>query len=232
MPASCFFKFSTTFSRLQQQKYHCQHMNGVRRFLGAASTSPPSSSLPEPTPLVIKPKGPSWPPQPESPVQPPYEGSKTTTAALFLRKDRQKPQPIPPATDEDVGNTSIQSGRSSNVSSLISPTRSQTSFVTSSPNRPQIGRSSSPTAGSSSLRSSLPSRLLPRESIDQPELDRKRSSGPLNTRDELLLSLLASEAVVDSQEFDILSSEEVDDLKKARMHCICITPWHCSHVLI
>ncbi|KAJ6616211.1 Up-regulated during septation-domain-containing protein [Mycena sp. CBHHK59/15] len=38
--------------------------------------------------------------------------------------------------------------------------------------------------------------------------------GPLNTRDELLISLLASEAVVDSRDFEILSSEEVDDLKK------------------
>ncbi|KAJ6458632.1 Up-regulated during septation-domain-containing protein [Mycena vitilis] len=37
---------------------------------------------------------------------------------------------------------------------------------------------------------------------------------PMNTRDELLISLLASEAVVDSRDFEILSSEEVDDLKK------------------
>ncbi|KAJ7167635.1 Up-regulated during septation-domain-containing protein [Mycena filopes] len=37
---------------------------------------------------------------------------------------------------------------------------------------------------------------------------------PLNNRDELLISLLASEAVVDSRDFEILSSEEVDDLKK------------------
>ena len=46
--------------------------------------------------------------------------------------------------------------------------------------------------------------------------DWKRSSSLLNTRDELLISLLASEAVVDSREFDILSSEEVEELKKAR----------------
>jgi hypothetical protein len=38
----------------------------------------------------------------------------------------------------------------------------------------------------------------------------------MNTRDELLISLLASEAVVDSRDFEILSSEEVDDLKKVR----------------
>ncbi|KAJ3915355.1 Up-regulated during septation-domain-containing protein [Lentinula edodes] len=35
-----------------------------------------------------------------------------------------------------------------------------------------------------------------------------------NTRDDLLLSLLASEAIVESRDFTILSSEEIDDLKK------------------
>ncbi|KAF9037819.1 hypothetical protein BDZ89DRAFT_431752 [Hymenopellis radicata] len=45
-------------------------------------------------------------------------------------------------------------------------------------------------------------------------MEYKRSSSRLNIRDELLLSLLASDAVVDSREFEILSSEEVDDLKK------------------
>ncbi|KAJ6561493.1 Up-regulated during septation-domain-containing protein [Mycena vulgaris] len=43
---------------------------------------------------------------------------------------------------------------------------------------------------------------------------RTATQSPLNTRDELLISLLASEAVVDSRDFEILSSEEVDDLKK------------------
>lgn len=37
---------------------------------------------------------------------------------------------------------------------------------------------------------------------------------PLNTRDELLISLLASQAVVDSRDFEILGSEDVDELKK------------------
>jgi hypothetical protein len=46
------------------------------------------------------------------------------------------------------------------------------------------------------------------------EQDWNRSSTPLNARDELLVSLLASEAVVDSRDFDILSSEDVEELKK------------------
>lgn len=41
---------------------------------------------------------------------------------------------------------------------------------------------------------------------------------PLNTRDELLISLLASQAVVDSRDFEILGSEDVDELKKARFN--------------
>lgn len=44
----------------------------------------------------------------------------------------------------------------------------------------------------------------------------KRESVQLNTRDELLMSLLTSEAVVDSRSFEILSAEETEDLKKVR----------------
>lgn len=36
----------------------------------------------------------------------------------------------------------------------------------------------------------------------------------VDTRDELLMSLLASEAIVDSRDCEILSSEEVEELKK------------------
>jgi Up-regulated During Septation len=44
----------------------------------------------------------------------------------------------------------------------------------------------------------------------------KNGSDPINTRDELLMMLLTSQAVLDSREFEILSAEEVDDLKKVR----------------
>lgn len=36
----------------------------------------------------------------------------------------------------------------------------------------------------------------------------------LNIRDDLLISLLASEAIVDSRGYEILSAEEVEELKK------------------
>lgn len=41
-----------------------------------------------------------------------------------------------------------------------------------------------------------------------------KGSELLNTRDELLMSLLTSEAVVDSRDFEILSAEEIEELKK------------------
>ncbi|EJD01560.1 uncharacterized protein FOMMEDRAFT_126587 [Fomitiporia mediterranea MF3/22] len=54
----------------------------------------------------------------------------------------------------------------------------------------------------------------------------KRASGTVDTRDELLMTLLASEAIVDSRDFDILYSEDVEELKKeyqvleARLHAM------------
>jgi hypothetical protein len=45
----------------------------------------------------------------------------------------------------------------------------------------------------------------------------KRISGNLNTRDELLISLMASEAAIDSRDFEIITAEEVEDLKKVHL---------------
>ncbi|KIL70322.1 hypothetical protein M378DRAFT_175588 [Amanita muscaria Koide BX008] len=79
---------------------------------------------------------------------------------------------------------------------------------------------SSTSAGSPTSSSYIgPARVPVRKSVPKVEEEQewKRSSTPLNTRDELLISLLASEAVVDSREFDILSSEEVEELKKEHL---------------
>ena len=45
----------------------------------------------------------------------------------------------------------------------------------------------------------------------------RRSSMMFSAKDDLLMSLLASEAMVDSRGFDILSAEEVEELKKVRL---------------
>lgn len=117
----------------------------------------------------------------------------TATSALFLRKDKQKP----PRSDSNDG-----IGSSSTIHSVQSSlgNASEASEAMSSPTRP--GPNSSP------------GRAIARKSVTP---DSRRSSSLLNTRDELLMSLLASEAVVDSREFDILSSEQVDDLKKVTL---------------
>lgn len=39
----------------------------------------------------------------------------------------------------------------------------------------------------------------------------------LSSKDDLLMSLLASEAIVDSRGFEVLNAEEVEELKKVRL---------------
>ncbi|KAF5388184.1 hypothetical protein D9615_000695 [Tricholomella constricta] len=172
-------------------------MNGVRRFLGAAtastSSSPPTATVEPPAaPLSFNNNGPSWPPASPSTATPP-------TPSLSLKKDpsRQRLQSTPPPDGE--------------------PTRTS---ISESPLRQSADLPSSP---ASSARA-IPQRLALRKSVAQSqsisEADWKRSSGASSssgtttTRDELLLSLLASQAVVDSRDFEILSSEQIDDLSK------------------
>ncbi|TFK43828.1 Up-regulated during septation-domain-containing protein [Crucibulum laeve] len=181
-------------------------MNGVRRLLGTATgSSPPSPAQDQQStaPLAFSSKaGPSWPPASPTVTQQsalPTDSPKASTAALFLKKDRQKSQP--PA-DDDTPNSSFQSNR-------YSSRTTDSSF--SSPNRSFNGPGS-PISGPSSPRVQ-PNRLITRKSVTA-DGEYKRNSGPMNTRDELLMSLLASEAVVESRDFQILSSEEVEELKK------------------
>ncbi|KAL0950197.1 hypothetical protein HGRIS_010189 [Hohenbuehelia grisea] len=189
-------------------------MNGVRRFLGGAIAQPPpppdinpdtsqTPTTPVKTPLVIPlkgPTGPSWPPQsPGTTGQAASPPASTGSPNLFQRKHKQQPS-IP--GDEPFPSPSPYG------SSAMSPARSQSQSST----RNQL-------AGPSSPSPTLPSHRIPppnggsRQSAHS-ELDWKRASTAMNTRDELLISLLASEAVVDSRSFEILGSDEVEDLKK------------------
>lgn len=60
-----------------------------------------------------------------------------------------------------------------------------------------------------------PSRVLPPNAA-RLAVDHRNGEDAYSTRDELLLSLLASEAVVECQGHEILSSEQVEELKKVR----------------
>lgn len=53
-------------------------------------------------------------------------------------------------------------------------------------------------------------------------MELKSASGVYSTRDDLLMSLLASEAIVDSRSCEILSAEEVEELKKVSLFDIAI----------
>lgn len=176
-------------------------MNGVRRFLSGSSGSTPEpaplSPAPATAPLIISAKS-TWPPSPPF-VQSPtgsLDNYPGTTAALSFRKDKKTS--LPPEEDS-TGNLSFQSTRSSN------------SYPSRHSSVPQ-----SPVAGPSSPRAPpMPPRVsqLSRKSAGA---EWKRSSQMLNIRDDLLMSLLASEAIVDSRGCEILSAEEVEEMKKVR----------------
>ncbi|KAM5534401.1 hypothetical protein V8D89_011868 [Ganoderma adspersum] len=184
-------------------------MNGVRRFLGGgtATSTPPSatspllsaassSSPPATNPLNLQPK-PSWPPTASPPTNGvTLEDSPKGTAALFFRKDRsrQGTNGASSRSDEDTGNSSFQSSRDS-----VDSGRTST-------------QPSSPVAGPSSPRIPIPARVA--ELARKPADAERRSSMMLSVKDDLLMSLLSSEAIVDSRGYDVLSAEEVEELKK------------------
>ncbi|KAI5115009.1 hypothetical protein M0805_008266, partial [Coniferiporia weirii] len=197
-------------------------MNGVRRLLGGGtqrSQSPPTSAptLSEPlppfpplqktAPLSISSSKPSWPPTPLA----------TTNGSPNGRSDSASSSTV--STSPARTNTSLPRSYGSRQNSLDHDVRSQSrgSSISSPPRKPvptspgsspsSAPRSSNALAGPSSPSRFMPSRVAQLRAW-------KRASGPVDTRDELLMSLLASEAIVDSREFDILSAEDVEELKK------------------
>ncbi|KAF5363355.1 hypothetical protein D9756_000267 [Leucocoprinus leucothites] len=199
-------------------------MNGVRRFLGAATgASPPSPDKDSPGPLSTTnttaplsfakngAQAPNWPPQPSSsPKQPSFSESIQSTAALFLGKKDKSRQ----ATAEEelaVGSPYSATPPLNGLSSHIrSSSREQ--ILRSSPSPSHTPRNGSISGSSSPVLP--PTRVITRKSVNKSDLEVKRSSGFANTRDELIFSLLTSDAVVDSRDFTVLTSEEVEDLKK------------------
>ena len=168
-------------------------MNGVRRLLAVAgSASPPTAPSSESKAIHVAynpVNGPSWPPQ--SPVIP--QTPPQATPPTFRKEvDRLKQQPPLPPEDDPFSSNAAYSG-----SIPGSPPS-----TTSTPHR-TIKRKSPPQAQSLT------------------EIDWKRVTGgsissttTSNVRDELLMSLLASQALVDSRDLEILTSEQVDELKK------------------
>jgi len=192
-------------------------MNGVRRLLGAATGTSPSSpdedSPPVQTnftttvPLTVKnnAQAPNWLPSSSilSPKQTSFGESIQSTAAFFLgKKDKGRQASV--EEEKTIGSPY----------SAIRPLNGLNSHTKSSSHEQIPSPSHTPRNGSISDSPSptLPSRVVTRKSVNRS--DAKRSSGFTNTRDELLFSLLASEAVVDSRGFAVLTCEEVEELKK------------------
>jgi hypothetical protein len=134
--------------------------------------------------------------------------------------DPQNPGPPPPL---DLGSppssaaplTSASSDASSSISALSilkSPQPTTAALFLKKKDKPRP-----PPANNNSVDEGRGFRTRP-NTIDSSLAGGSRGSGPVqrSTRDELLLSLLASEAVVESRDFTILNSEEVDELKKVR----------------
>jgi hypothetical protein len=102
--------------------------------------------------------------------------------------------------------------RSSTTPLSITRKRSvQASTTPTPPIRSYTGASSSSQISAAQIiRSPSPPRHVTLQALN-PEW--KNASSLVNTRDELLISLLSSEAVLDSREYAILGSEEVEELK-------------------
>ncbi|PPQ80493.1 hypothetical protein CVT26_004272 [Gymnopilus dilepis] len=188
-------------------------MYGVRKLLAGASGSGSNSagsssaaaaaltsSPPQEVSLNFTQKnGPNWPP-PSPGMVPPGEPMTTGPYPLSSSGSRQST----PNTRQAYATPS--------------PTRSQT--LPNSPASASVsasGRSSSPGRRPLSSRKSVASPTSTATSTSNSNANLNRlsaSAGPLNTRDELLISLMASEAVIDCREFEILGAEEVEELKK------------------
>ncbi|KAJ3879564.1 Up-regulated during septation-domain-containing protein [Lentinula edodes] len=161
-------------------------MNGVRRFLGGGFNDTQSPGPPASLEL-------GSPPSSALPL-----ASASTASAYSNYSDSPNPsiQPKSPTT-------------TTAALFLKKKDKSRPSLSGSQASLDEIRASTSTRARSNTASSSSSSvNGLARKSLS--------STRPIqrNTRDDLLLSLLASEAVVESRDFAILSSEEIDELKK------------------
>lgn len=178
-------------------------MNGVRRFL-AGNTSPnplsPSSTTFQARGNGVT-NGGGWTPQissphqysePVSPDSPPL--TMVSAAPVGIRKSRKDESGSVYNKDEAYSGDNNATSKPSGLPSL------QQHKSMHSTSKPVAGPSSPP-------RQALYSPLTPNGQ------GRVNQTPPVS-RDDLLVSLLSSEAVVDSREFEILSSEEIEDLKR------------------
>ena len=213
-------------------------MNGVRRFLGGGGgksaglppTPPPSDrsgGLPSPInttmPLFSNRSAPNWPPitpadgsfspqiqssvySPTSPGTPLGLKSLPRVPPPPMPREYQDEAPVPTMNGGFAPTAPLNFGGPSRAAASVAPLQPaassgprQTNGIPPAQRPAMVPVSSPPTRG-------------------LPELD---------LREEMLISLLASDAVIDSKDMHVLSFEEVEDLKK-----VCALAPHLARALV
>ena len=119
-------------------------------------------------------------------------------------------KPSWPPTDSDQANNVLTESPISTTSPL---------FLKRDRPRPQDEDQPQPSSSRVDSVQTTPSHKttqIPTQDATPLTIDHTNGENAYSTRDELLLSLLASEAVVECQGHEILSSEQVEELKKVR----------------
>jgi hypothetical protein len=184
-------------------------MNNVRRLFGGTSGST-TTAVEQPISPYDSSTNPNWVPQ----ANQGFAGF--SGQPINPRKSNRTPSPPPPVPklalkQQLPGSTQLPQRQNSNP---LSP----------EDNRAPSRRTNSTSSGHSHTPSTTSRRGMPGHSKALSSVSRVRLNGagsppvpPPNTKDELIIELLASEAVVDSRDFEILDAEKVEDLKKVRV---------------
>ncbi|KAG8966104.1 hypothetical protein FRC03_012516 [Tulasnella sp. 419] len=176
--------------------------NGMRRFLGGTTQLQQGTDPEAPATSTAELSSPTSPASPG-----------TTTKAAFFRKN-SGPSSRSSSRDRSFGQ-SISDIPSSSVRQT--PRRKGSSLsISSSPPMPQqqLPRPSLPSLATAISSSDLNQRAFPATSLHPSSPSTSKNISTFNIKDELLISLLASQAVVDSRDAEMLSSEDVDELKR------------------
>jgi hypothetical protein len=175
-------------------------MNGVRRLFAQASGSATATAVEQPMNVSnydqksSNPNGITW--------------SSQNSSAIGVNGTRTIHTPSPPPS-----NPSKYSNNSPSTSSRIPSRQDSNPFQLDDIGTPSRSGSRTtkrkPSKSGHSKASSSLSRSLAYTNGSPP-----LPGAPVNTKDELIIELLASEAVVDSRDCEILGSEQVEQLKK------------------
>ncbi|KAF8339092.1 uncharacterized protein EI90DRAFT_3118179 [Cantharellus anzutake] len=210
-------------------------MNGVRRFLtntvqGSTQSSSPTTGIPFDEPPIVIEKGTSWTPQIPatssriSDAPSPSNGSqKGSSSSTISARDSVTNFMTPSRLPARTLNQSPKSITQSSPESPITPVPGKPLPSRGTQRSTEAQRVPSKPGRINAVSSRSPSRWSPKGegiSLTSPLAIKpgralwKNGAPPINTKDELLMMLLTSQAVLDSREFEILSAEEVEELKQ------------------